>query len=182
LITAYQSLAGREEVKTDSEVHYYEALACCDNVLSQVNKEENPTVYEDILIHKAEIYIMLGMEKEALSEYQAAEALIGNSGQAVYVSHLRYLYNKYKKENPDVSAWDAPDILEVYDAGSQIPGIGDNFEWKALVSSLQPFLNRSPEDTEPVDNNEDAQSHGPAEGETLIDTEEDSGQSTMEED
>ena len=181
LITAYQSLAAREEVETDSEVHYYEALACCDNVLSQVDKEENPTVYEDVLIHKAEIYIMLDMEKEALSEYQAAEALIGNSGQAVYVSHLRYLYNKYKRENPDVSAWNAPDILEVYNAGSQIPGIGDNFEWKALVSSLQPFLNRSPEDTEPVDNNEDVQYDGPAEGETLIDTEEDSGQSAVEE-
>lgn len=181
LITAYQSLASDEEAAADSEVHYYEALACCDNVLSQIDKEENPVVYEDILIHKAEIYIVLGMEKEALSEYQEAEALIGNSGQAVYVSHLRYLYNKYKESNPDVSAWDAPDILEVYNAGSQVPGIGDNFEWKALISSLQPFLNRSPENTESVENHESVPSDGPAEGETLIDTEDSSEQSSVEE-
>lgn len=186
LITAYQSLAVNEEIETSPDVYYYEALACCDNVLSQIDKQENPTVYEDVLIHKAEIYNTLGQEAEALAVYKEAEDWMGTSGQAVYVSHLRFLYNKYKTENPDVSAWNAPDLLEVYNAGSQIPGIGDNFEWKALVNSLQPFLNRSAEDdtsTEADDTDNGTQSIGPAEGETLIetDTEDNTDEASTEE-
>lgn len=181
LISAYQNLAAGEEEDTSAAANYYEAIACCDNALSQINKEENPAAYEDILIRKAEIYGILEMEEEALLEYQEAENLIGASGQAVYVSHLRFLYNQYKAVNPDVSSWNAPEILEVYHKGNQVPGIGDNFEWKALVNSLQPFLNRSPEDIEPVEGNTEVQSEGPVEGETLLETESSSGQSSMEE-
>lgn len=175
LITAYQSLAktASEDAETDAETCYYTALTCCDNVLSQINKEENPTIYEEVLINKAEIYSSLGEAEEALATFQEAEEAIGSAGQAVYVSHLRFLYNRYKAENPDVSAWDAPDILAVYNAGNQVPGIGDNFEWKALVSSLQPFLNRSPEEDVPEEGTEtigEEQITGPAEGETVIDT------------
>lgn len=175
LISAYQSLAANaDETQQNAEMYYYEALTCCDNVLSQIDKEENPTIYEDVLIDKAEIYSALGETDEAVAMYQEAESLMGASGQAVYVSHLRFLYNQYKAKNPDVSSWDAPDILEVYNAGSQIPGIGDNFEWKALTNSLQPFLNRSPQDESgnEGDATEESQggSGGPVEGETLIDT------------
>lgn len=177
LITAYQSLAGAppEDEEMNAEAFYYNALTCCDNVLSQINKEENPTVYEEVLIDKAEIYSSLGEAEEAISTYQEAEELIGSTGQSVYVSHLRFLYNRYKEQNPDVSAWDAPDILAVYNTGSQVPGIGDNFEWKALVSSLQPFLNRSqedvPEEGEGTESGEEDHMTGPADGETVIDTE-----------
>lgn len=185
LITAYRSLAetASEEQNPDAEAHYYTALACCDNVLSQISKEENPLIYEDVLIDKAEIYSLLGEKEEAIAMYQEAEALIGTSGQAVYVSHLRFLYNQYKAENPDVSAWNAPDILDVYYAGIQVPGIEDNFEWKALVNSIQPFLNRSPEDNSPeADTESDAEEEhltGPAEGETVIDTEPEDGEEAV---
>lgn len=185
LITAYRSLAetASEQQDPDAETHYYTALACCDNVLSQISKEENPLVYENVLIDKAEIYSLLGEREEAIAMYQEAEALIGTSGQAVYVSHLRFLYNQYKAENPDVSAWNAPDILEVYYAGTQVPGIEDNFEWKALVNSIQPFLNRSPEDnSSEADTESDAEEEhltGPAEGETVIDTEPEDGEEAV---
>lgn len=172
LITAYRSLAEKEDSDM-TEVHYYSAIACCDNVLSQIDREENPTVFESILIDKAEIYSALGNTTEAVEVYEEAENEMGTSSQAIYVSHLRFLYNQYKAQNPDVSAWNAPDILEVYTAGSQVQGIADNFEWKALVNSLQPFLNRAPADTEPsADSSEEAvPSDGPADGETILDSE-----------
>lgn len=172
LITAYRSLAEHpsESQEVDSSVHYYAALVCCDNVLSQINREENRTVYENVLISKAEIYVALGNDEEAIALYKEAESQMGSSAQAVYVSHLRFLYNRYKAMNPDVSAWDAPEILEVYNAGSQVPGIGDNFEWKALVNSLQPFLNRLPEESSDSDGEEEGPSNGPLEDETVIDT------------
>lgn len=154
LITAYRSLAvTAEENQEDSAGYYYEALTCSDNVLSQINKEENPTVYENTLIGKAEIFSALGQNEDAIEMYTEAESIMGSSGQAVYVSHLRFLYNKYKKENPDVSSWNAPDLLEVYNAGMQVPGIEDNFEWKALVNSLQPYLERISEETQPEEDN-----------------------------
>ena len=52
-----------------------------------------------------------------------------------------------------MSSWNAPDLLEVYNAGMQVPGIEDNFEWKALVNSLQPYLERISEETQPEEDN-----------------------------
>ena len=174
LITAYQSIAENldEDSETQDSVYYYEALACCDNVLSQINKEENPTVYENVLIRKAEIYSALNMPTETVAMYEEAKDLMGTSGQAVYVSYLRYLYNRYKANNPDVSAWDAPDLLAVYEEGIHVPGINDNYEWRALVNSLQPYLNRVPENEEDTTEEESEQTgqNGPAEGETIIET------------
>lgn len=149
LISAYQSVGEKvangtyAEVDMDASFYYYAALDSCDNVLSQINPQENPTTYENTMINKAELYIALGDETEAIAVYRQAEAEMSQTGQKIYISHLRYLYNKYKTDNPDVSAWNAPDLLEVYQGGSQISGIDENYEWKALVNSLQPFLNRA---------------------------------------
>lgn len=159
LIPAYQSMGDNvadgtyPEIDMDAPYYYYAALDCCDNVLSQINSQENPTIYENTMINKAELYIALEDEADALAAYQQAENEMGGAGQQVYVSHLRYLYNKYKAENPDVSAWNAPDLQAVYQSGSQIPGISENYEWKALVNSLQPFLNRidNSDETVPAD-------------------------------
>ncbi len=187
LIAAYQSLAENPDATQDIDVtaHYYSALTCCDEVLSQIEKEEKPEVYESVLISKAEIYSALGQDTDAVAMYKEAEAMMGEAGQAVYVSHLRFLYDKYKAQNPDVSSWDAPDILEVYNEGSQIPGISDNFEWKALVNSLKPFLNRAPQTETPDENATEestSDSGGPAEGETIIETNtENSNEATIEE-
>lgn len=167
LATAYQSMAENETQTAEAQVgYYYEALTCCDNVLSQIEKDENPTVYENMLIAKAELYSALGETDEAVMMYKEAEKLMGNSGQAVYVSHLRFLYNQYKSKNPDVSSWDAPDLLEVYQAGSQMPGIEDNFEWKALVNSLRPFLNQVSEETDVDSGAEDSTIEVTTEGES----------------
>ncbi|MBQ8147821.1 MAG: protein kinase [Lachnospiraceae bacterium] len=151
LISAYQSVAENSEDTAEAEIYYYEALTCCDNVLSQIDKEERATIYENVLISKAEIYAALGQHANAVSMFKEAEGLMGENGQSVYVSHLRFLYDAYKAKDPDVSSWDAPDIIEVYNEGKEIPGISENFEWKALVNSLQPLLNRVPETPEETD-------------------------------
>ncbi len=169
LITAYQTVGSQTEVEEDAESAYYEALTCCDNVLSQIDRLENPTVYENVLIQKAELYHALGQETQAVAMYEEAAEQMGSAGQAVYVSYLRYLYNRYKAENPDVSEWNAPDLLAVYEKGMEVPGINDNYEWKALVNSLQPYLNRTPdEDTQGDSSPTQAEPAGPAEGETVV--------------
>ena len=51
----------------------------------------------------------------------------------------------------------------------EVPGINDNYEWKALVNSLQPYLNRTPdEDTQGDSSPTQAEPAGPAEGETVV--------------
>lgn len=179
LITAYESMAAdlTEEDPATANSYYYEALSCSDNVLSQINKDENATTYASVLVQKAEIYVALGDKEKAITTYQEAENQMGAAGASVYVSHLRYLYNLYKAQEPDVSSWNAPDILEVYNAGNQIPGISDNFEWKALVSSLQPLLNKGPGDSSTETSGDNPASEeggnvttGPAEGETVLDS------------
>jgi hypothetical protein len=90
------------------------------------------------------------------------------------------LYNKYKAENPDVSSWNAPDIIEVYQKGIQVSGISDNFEWKPLVMNLQPLLNKAGnvgEDEEVTpDTSTETDSAGVQEGETILPSEDSSTQ------
>lgn len=175
LAAAYNSLASKAETEEETQEYYYKALECCDNVLSQINPEDDLAIFENMYITEAEVYAELGMDSEVIAVYEEAEGKLGTTSAAIYVNHLRYLYNKYKDKNPDVSSWNAPDILAVYEAGSQVPGISDNFEWKPLVSNLQPLLNKNPnnsvnddtstEDTPGID------SSGAQEGETIINLE-----------
>jgi hypothetical protein len=145
--------------------------------LSQINKEDDFLTFENMYITEAEVYAALGMEDEVLEVYEAAEEKLGTTSATIYVNHLRYLYNKYKEQNPDVSSWNAPDILAVYEAGSQVPGIADNFEWKPLIGNLQPLLNKSADESESAGTSEDGSgvnSHEAQDGETVIDPEESS--------
>ncbi len=193
LAAAYKSLASKAETEEEAQAYYYKALECCDNVLSQINPEEDLAIYESMYITEAEVYAELNMDSEVIAVYEEAEEKLGTTSAAIYVNHLRYLYNTYKAKNPDVSSWDAPDILAVYEAGSQVAGISDNFEWKPLVSNLQPLLNKNTVDSESEDisgedvSDEDMQNvdaSGAQDGETVLDSEDSAAEdeSTMEED
>lgn len=146
LIPAYRALAEEQEETlnlVEARKYYDLALQSCDNVLSQVTMEDNLNVYQTKLKDKAEIYVAIGDKEKALKQYEMAEQELGTSSASIYISHLQFLYQLNKKKNTDVSTWDAPEILEVYDAASQVPGIADDYEWKALITSLEPFLNKN---------------------------------------
>lgn len=178
LAAAYKSLASKAETEEEAREYYYKALECCDNVLSQINPEDDLAIFENMYITEAEVYAALGMDSEVAAVYEEAEGKLGTTSAAIYVNHLRYLYNKYKESNPDVSSWNAPDILAVYEAGSQVPGISDNFEWKPLVSNLQPLLNKNPndsgDDAESTEGTTEIDSSGAQDGETIINSEDES--------
>ncbi|MBQ8983868.1 MAG: protein kinase [Lachnospiraceae bacterium] len=170
LAYAYQSLARKSEDEVMAREYYYRALECCENVVSQISPDEDLAVYENMYVTEAEVYTALGMEKETIATYEEAENILGTSSASIYVNHLRFLYNKYKAVEPDVSAWNAPDIIKVYEAGSSVPGITENFEWKPLVANLQPLFDkvsgRLPE-SDTTEETQDASRAG--EGETVID-------------
>lgn len=179
LASAYQSLARKAEDEETAREYYYRALECCENVLSQISPEEDLAVYENMYITEADVYYSLGMETETIATYEEAERILGTSSASIYVNHLRFLYNKYKEKNPDVSSWKAPDIIKVYEEGSQVPGIADNFEWKPLVTNLQPLFEKNSgtvDTTTEAPNGQDASRAG--DGETVIDATESSETST----
>ncbi|MBR1567584.1 MAG: protein kinase [Lachnospiraceae bacterium] len=179
LASAYQSLARKAEDEETAREYYYRALECCENVLSQISPEEDLAVYENMYITEADVYYSLGMETETIATYEEAERILGTSSASIYVNHLRFLYNKYKEKNPDVSSWNAPDIIKVYEEGSQVPGIADNFEWKPLVTNLQPLFEKNSgtvDTTTEAPNGQDASRAG--DGETVVDATESSETST----
>lgn len=179
LASAYQSLARKAEDEETAREYYYRALECCENVLSQISPEEDLAVYENMYVTEADVYYSLGMETETIATYQEAERILGTSSASIYVNHLRFLYNKYKEKNPDVSSWNAPDIIKVYEEGSQVPGIADNFEWKPLVTNLQPLFEKNSgtvDTTTEAPNGQDASRAG--DGETVVDATESSEAST----
>jgi serine/threonine-protein kinase len=180
LASAYQSLASKAEASEGAQEYYYKALECCENVLSQINQEDDFATFEDMYITEAQVYAALGMDAEVRTVYEEAESKLGTTSAEIYVNHLRYLYNKYKAENPDVSSWNAPDIIEVYQKGIQVSGISDNFEWKPLVMNLQPLLNKAGnvgEDEEVTpDTSTETDSAGVQEGETILPSEDSSTQ------
>ncbi len=181
LASAYQSLARKAEDEETAREYYYRALECCENVLSQISPEEDLAVYENMYVTEADVYYSLGMETETIATYQEAERILGTSSASIYVNHLRFLYNKYKEKNPDVSSWNAPDIIKVYEEGSQVPGIADNFEWKPLVTNLQPLFEKNSgtvDTTTEAPNGQDASRAG--DGETVVDATESSEASTAE--
>lgn len=146
LIPAYETYA--KELEEDGKLEesrtaYFEAIAHCDKALSQITLEDNYEIYEAKLKDKAELYCELGMDSDALQVYNDAEQELGSHASIIYVSHLRYLYNKQKKRNSNVAEWNSTEILEVYDKGRMVEGIENNYEWKALVKSLQPFLSKN---------------------------------------
>ena len=80
-----------------------------------------------------------------------------------------------------MSSWNAPDIIKVYEEGSQVPGIADNFEWKPLVTNLQPLFEKNSgtvDTTTEAPNGQDASRAG--DGETVVDATESSEASTAE--
>lgn len=182
LASAYQSLARKAEDEETAREYYYRALECCENVLSQISPEEDLAVYENMYVTEADVYYSLGMETETIATYEEAERILGTSSASIYVNHLRFLYNKYKEKNPDVSSWNAPDIIKVYEEGSQVPGIADNFEWKPLVTNLQPLFEKNSgtvDTTTEAPNGQDASRAG--DGETVVDATESSEASTADE-
>lgn len=159
LAGAYKSIAAKTEEPSEAETYYYKSLECCENVLSQIDQiDKDLSTVEDMYVKMASVYAALGADEEVISTYQEAEAKLGISSSNIYVEHLRYLYDKYKAKNPDVSSWNAPDIIEVVKSGNQVPGITEYYQWKSLINNLEPLLNKngSALNNEP-DNHEDSE-------------------------
>lgn len=159
LAGAYKSIAAKTEDPSEAETYYYKSLECCENVLSQIDQiDKDLSTVEDMYVKMASVYAALGADEEVISTYQEAEAKLGISSSNIYVEHLRYLYDKYKAKNPDVSSWNAPDIIEVVKSGNQVPGITEYYQWKSLINNLEPLLNKngSALNNEP-DNHEDSE-------------------------
>ena len=176
LAGAYKSLAAKAEDESEANDYYYKSLECCENVLSQIDQiDKDISTVEDMYVKMASVYAALGADGEVISTYQEAEAKLGVSSSNIYVEHLRYLYDKYKAKNPDVSSWNAPDIIEVVKAGNQVPGITEYYQWKSLINNLEPLLNKNGSAL----NNETGESEDSEENEQKN---EDSEASTVEED
>ena len=130
------------------EGSYEKALESCDAVLGIVSKNDNAfmgTVKAEKyrlskLCKKAELLAKLFRYEEAREVYENAEREYGDDAMEIYIGHLGLLCDIEEQRTTDVEEWESSEIIDVYEKGSKISGIEDDYRWKRLKVRLQPIL------------------------------------------
>lgn len=161
LITIYEQLAVCETDELLRNQHYTDVTSYCDEYLNilAIKVEENGkvgiggdndniynTAYYNVMLKKAECYEAMGNFELAISQYEKLKEALGKENvlsNKVYAEYLDYVYSECSKVNADPTKWykETPDKLEmllnIYDAGQDVPGISNNKTWKKRNDILE---------------------------------------------
>lgn len=152
LASAYENLGDRT-LATDAnqaEIYYNNALECCDFILGMVSVGEEETIQsitdaklrEAKYCQKAEIYEQLGEYEEACAVYEKAEKEYKGNSINLYTGHLSVLCKMQEIKTTDVELWDYDKLYAVYNEGSKVPDIDNDYRWKQLMQKLAPLFER----------------------------------------
>ena len=158
LASAYECLGNRylEEDKETAEEYYNQALECCDFILGMVSAGDDETIKsitdeelrEAKYCQKAEIYEQLGKYQEAEEVYKKAEKEYFQNSINIYTGHLSVLCKKQELKTTDVEQWDYEALSSLYEEGSLVPGIKNDYRWKQLTQKLSQLFERMEGDTD----------------------------------
>ena len=153
LAQAYEHLgdASLEEDKAQAMEHYEQALTCCDYILGMVSKDDTSTIgritdanlREAKYCQKAEIYEAMGQYEEACRVYEEAEEEFGLHSIDLYVGHLSLLCKIEERKTTNIEEWDYDTLHDLYDRGSQVQGISNDYRWKQLTQKLSPLFKKN---------------------------------------
>ena len=141
---------------TESPDYYRIAINYCKEVVNLITGEvdvsksstnENVIAYINSYVNKscriAEIYSILGEEDNAIKTYVDTEEKLGKTNPnaaKVYVEHLNSLYASYEAEQQDPEKWSVSkrkNIVDVFNEGSNVPGISNNPNWLKRTSTME---------------------------------------------
>ena len=152
LASAYENLGDRTfETDPDQAGIYYEnALECCDFILGMVSTGEEETIQsisdaklrEAKYCQKADIFEQLGKYEEACAVYEKAEKEYKDNSINLYTGHLSVLCKMQELQTTDVELWDYDTLHAVYNEGSKVPDIENDYRWKQLKQKLAPLFER----------------------------------------
>ena len=153
LAQAYEHLGDTslEEDKAQAMEHYEQALICCDYILGMVSKDDTSTIgritdanlREAKYCQKAEIYEAMGQYEEACRVYEEAEEEFGLHSIDLYVGHLSLLCKIEERKTTNIEEWDYDTLHDLYDRGSQVQGISNDYRWKQLTQKLSPLFKKN---------------------------------------
>ncbi len=153
LAQAYEHLgeASLEEDKAQAMEYYEQALTCCDYILGMVSKDDTSTIgritdanlREAKYCQKAEIYEAMGQYEEACRVYEEAEEEFGLHSIDLYVGHLSLLCKIEERKTTNIEEWDYDTLHDLYDRGSQVQGISNDYRWKQLTQKLSPLFKKN---------------------------------------
>ena len=141
---------------TESPDYYRIAINYCKEVVNLITGEvdvsksstnDNVIAYINSYVNKscriAEIYSILGEEDNAIKTYVDTEEKLGKTNPnaaKVYVEHLNSLYASYEAEQQDPEKWSVSkrkNIVDVFNEGSNVPGISNNPNWLKRTSTME---------------------------------------------
>ncbi|MBQ9983924.1 MAG: serine/threonine protein kinase [Lachnospiraceae bacterium] len=162
LALAYEHL-GESLAETNPEAskeNYNKALECCDFILSMLSWDTEETIdsvadyqlREAKYCQKADIYEALGQYEDACEVYETAEeayyktakgASYKDASISLYTGHLSLLCEMEEQKTTNVELWDYDKLYGLYEQGSKVPGIEDDYRWKQLTQKLSPLFERN---------------------------------------
>lgn len=153
LSLAYEHLGDRlaQENQEQSVEYYNKALECCDFILGMVSMGDEQTIgsisdsklREAKYCQKAEIYEALGKLDEACGVYEKAEKEYNKTSISLYTGHLSLLCKLQENETTDVEQWDYESLHRLYEEGSAVPEIKNDYRWKQLTQKLSPLFEKN---------------------------------------
>jgi serine/threonine-protein kinase len=152
LASAYETLGDRN-LETDEDLareYYDKALECCDFILGMVSVDDEETVSSitDTKLRvakycqKADIYEQLGEYQEACDVYARAEKEYRQENIDLYTGHLSLLCKMQEQITTDVEQWDYDTLYSLYEEGSEVPDIKNDYRWKQLKQKLSPLFEK----------------------------------------
>lgn len=150
LASAYETLGDRE-LESDEEQaqqHYAKAVECCDFILGMVSVNEDETIKsitdaklrEAKYCQKAGIYEQLEHYEKACEVYEKGEKEYYRDSIDLYTGHLAVLCKMQEMKTPDIEKWDYNVLHDLYEEGSKVPDIKNDYRWKQLTQKLSPLF------------------------------------------
>lgn len=150
LASAYETLGDKEleSDKEQAEQYYAKALECCDFILLMVSVNEDETIKsitdaklrEAKYCQKAGIYEQLENYEKACEVYEKGEKEYYQDSIDLYTGHLSALCKMQELKTTDVEQWDYNILHDLYEEGSKVPDIKNDYRWKQLTQKLSPLF------------------------------------------